>query len=128
MKKHILLIDDDEDELTLFVDALNRVNIPYKCTWAKTGEQALKQLIYLTPDIIFLDLHMPCMNGLECLAAIKQQPRLQTCPVILHSTNMTPDWRNEGIRLGAAACLSKSNSSLELAAILSEFIRDLEAV
>jgi CheY-like chemotaxis protein len=122
MKKHVLLIDDDEDELTLFIDALSQVKIPYKCTWAKNGEQALKQLLYLTPDIIFLDLNMPGMNGLECLAAIKQQPRLQDCPVILQSTAMTADWRDKGIRLGAASCLAKPNTSSELASILAEII------
>jgi CheY-like chemotaxis protein len=122
MKKHVLLIDDDEDELTLFIGALNQVNIPYKCTWAKSGEQALKQLIYLTPDIIFLDLNMPGMNGFECLAAIKEQSRLQTCPVILHSTAMTADWRDKGIRLGAAACLAKAGTPSELAVMLAELI------
>jgi CheY-like chemotaxis protein len=122
MKKHILVIDDDEDELTLFIDALNRLNIPYKCTWAKSGEQALKQLTYLTPDIIFLDLNMPRMNGLECLTAIKQQARLQACPVVLHSSAMTADWRDKGITLGAAACLVKSDTGSKLATILSELM------
>lgn len=129
MKKHIVLIDDDEDELTLFIGALNQVNIPYKCTWAKSGEQALKQLLYFTPDIIFLDLNMPRMNGFECLAGIKQLPHLQPCPVILHSTTMTADARKEGLRLGAAACLAKSDTASELAVILTEFIPiDLAAV
>ncbi|MDO6430563.1 response regulator [Flavitalea sp. BT771] len=124
MKKHILLIDDDQDELTLFVEALNKVNIPYKCTWAKDGEQALQQLTYLTPDIIFLDINLPGMSGFECLAAIKQRARLQVCPVILHSTNMTADCRDKGIKLGAAACLAKSDTPSELAGILEELIPD----
>ena len=122
MKKHVFLIDDDEDELTLFIDVLNKVNIPYKCTWAQSGEQALKQLAYLTPDIIFLDLNMPCMDGLECLAAIKQQPRLQACPVILHSSAAMADWREKGLRLGAAACLSKSETCSKITRILAEFM------
>ena len=122
MKKHILFIDDDEDELKLFIDALNDVNIPYKCTWAKSGEQALKQLTYFTPDIIFLDLNMPCMNGLDCLAAIKQQPRLKACPVVLHSTAMTVDWRIKGMRLGAATCLVKAETSSNLVLIMAQLI------
>jgi len=124
MKKHILLVDDDQDELTLFIDALDRLHIPYKCTWAKSGEQALQQLIYLTPDIIFMDVSMPGMSGFECLAAIRQRPRLQACPVILHSTGMTADFRDKGIRLGAAACFAKSDTPSELAVILEELIPD----
>lgn len=129
MKKHILLIDDDEDELALFVDALSQVKTPYKCTWAKNGEQALQQLLYLTPDIIFLDLNMPGMNGLECLDAIKQQSRLQDCPVILQSTALTADWRDKGIRLGAASCITKPDTPSKLASILAQIIQsDLATV
>jgi len=122
MKKHILFIDDDEDELMLFIDALNEVNIPYKCTWAKSGEHALKQLTYFTPDIIFLDLNMPCMNGLDCLAAIKRQPHLKACPVVLHSTAMNAEWKSKGMRLGAAACLVKSETSSNLVVLMAQLI------
>src|SRR5882762_7867987 len=100
MKKHILLIDDDEDEVIMLTDALKQVNMPYKCTWAKSGEQAVSQLAYLTPDLIFLDINMPGMNGFECLAAIKQVPRLQSIPVVLHSSAMSEDYRRRGMELG----------------------------
>jgi CheY-like chemotaxis protein len=122
MKKHILLIDDDQDELHIFVEALKQVSIPYKCTWAKSGEQALEQLLYLKPDIIFLDLHMPGMGGLECLAAIKRLPGVQHIPVNLHSSVMTAELRGQGMRLGASACFEKSASISELADMLQELM------
>ena len=118
MKKHILLIDDDEDDVTIFIDTLDRVDISYKCTWAKSGEQAISQLAYLVPDIIFLDINMPCMNGFECLAAIKQVPRLQQVPVVLYSSAMSEDCRAKGMNLGASACLAKQNAISELEDIL----------
>lgn len=122
MKKHILLIDDDEDELTIFMGGLDQVNIPYKCTWAKSGEQAIKQLTYLTPDIIFLDFNMPSMNGLDCLAAIKQLPGAQHVPVILHSFPITAELREKGMKLGATICLEKPETMTKLAGILKELI------
>jgi CheY-like chemotaxis protein len=122
MKKHILLIDDDEDEVTILIDALEQLNIPFKCTWAKNGEQAVSQLAYLTPDIIFLDVNMPGMNGFECLAVIKQVPRLQRIPVVLHSSVMSADYRARGIVLGASACLAKPDDISELAEKLRKLI------
>ena len=122
MKKHIMLIDDDEEELGIFVHALDQIGIPYKCTWAMNGEQALKQLPYLTPDIIFLDLHMPGMNGLECLSAIRQLPHLKGTPIILHSSALTDESRKKARNLGASACLEKSSNLSALETILSEFI------
>jgi CheY-like chemotaxis protein len=122
MKKHIMLIDDDEEELTLFVDMMNQLHIPYKCTWAISGEQAVKQLLYLAPDIIFLDLQMPGMDGLECLSAIKKLSHLKNIPVILHSSALTDEHREKARKLGASACLVKSGDISELEAILMEFI------
>jgi len=118
MKKHILLIDDDEDEVIMLTDALKQVNMPYKCTWAKSGEQAVSQLAYLTPDLIFLDINMPGMNGFECLAAIKQVLRLQGIPVVLHSSAMSEDYRRRGMELGAAACLAKPDTISDLMYLL----------
>jgi len=122
MKKHILLIDDDPDELDLLQDALDEMAFEYKCTWAQSGGQALEMLRYLEPDIIFLDINMPNMNGLECLAAIKRLPDRDTIPVVLSSTGMNNDIKNKGIEIGAAACIKKANTFDELNAVLNKFL------
>ncbi len=114
MKKHILLIDDEEDELIIFMDLLKKADFPCKCTWAKSGVQALSQLVYLAPDIIFLDVNMPGMNGLECLAAIRQMPHLQGTPVVLHSSVMSEDCCSKGQSLGAVACIEKTDTVSEV--------------
>ena len=115
MKKHIFLIDDDKEEMLVFTEALRRVPVPSKCTWARSGEQALQQLAYLTPDVIFLDLVIPGMDGLECLEAIRSIPRLQGIPVIVLSPALSMTARSRALALGASNCLSKSKNSKELA-------------
>ena len=114
MKKHILLIDDDEDELIIFMDLLKKADFPCKCTWAKSGVQALSQLAYLIPDIIFLDMNMPGMNGLECLAAIRQMPHLRAIPVVLHSSVISEDCCSKGMNLGAVAYIEKTDTVSEV--------------
>ncbi len=123
MTKHILVIDDDEDELYILEDALNELAIPHKCTWAKSGGHALVQLNDTMPDIIFLDVNMPHMNGLDCLAAIKQLPGRQNIPVILCSTGMNPDINHKGLQAGAVACIKKANTFNELSVVLSKFLK-----
>lgn len=122
MKKHFLIIDDDEDELMFFVEALNYMGVSCKCTWAKSGEQGLKQLAYLSPDVIFLDYNMPRMNGLECLKAIKTMPECADIPVILHSSKMEKQMRAEGLDLGAAACIRKPDNLPRLVHFLEAFL------
>jgi len=111
--KNVLLIDDDEDEINIFTEALQRAGIACNCAWADSGQHALQ--VKPVPDIIFLDVNMPCVNGLECLADIKKSPLLLSIPVILYSTGMTSELSRQGLLLGAAACIAKTYTIADLA-------------
>jgi CheY-like chemotaxis protein len=124
MTLHVLVIDDDEDELMVITKALESLNIPFKCTWAKDGEQGLKQLPYIAPDIIFVDYQMPGMNGLECLGAIKRMAHCLETPVILHSSAMEQRVQTMGRSLGAAACINKLDSFSQLSEFLDCFLHE----
>lgn len=113
MIKNVLLIDDDEDEISIFNEALQCAGITCNCTWADSEQQALQATP--VPDIIFLDVNMPCINGFECLADIKKSPSLLSIPVILYSTGMTSELCRKGLLLGAAACIAKAYTITDLA-------------
>lgn len=110
MKKHILLIDDDKDELGFIVTALDTIGMPYKCTWAQSGEQAIEQLQYLAPDYILLDINLPGIDGFQTLAHIKRLPGRGEIPVILYSTGMNKMAEQKGMALGAAFCIQKPDN------------------
>ena len=119
MKKHIFLVEDDKDDMLFFMEILQQLRVSTKCTWAQSGEQALQQLAYLSPDLIILDFCMPGMNGLECLEAIRSSPRLQAIPVVMYSSIFSDKVRQKALALGASACLEKAISTQELIGILA---------
>ena len=121
MKKHFFVIDDDEEEVQLIADALKRMKADCKCTWARTGEQALQQLQYLKPDVIFIDYNMDGMNGIQCLQAIKGLPNCTHVPVVLHSSLMTDQLCSNALKLGAFQCLQKPSSFDKLMTVLEPF-------
>jgi CheY-like chemotaxis protein len=124
MTLHVLVIDDDEDELLVITKALESLNVSFKCTWATNGEQGLKQLPGLRPDIIFVDYHMPGMNGLECVRAIRKLEHCNNTLVILHSTMMERRIQIVGNNLGASACINKSESVPQLTNFLNCFLHE----
>lgn len=102
MKKHILLVDDDKDELVIFMDALRRVPSEdgFKCTYASSTSQAYEMLKYLVPDYIFADFNIPGMNGLEFLQNVRDQQRFGNTQLLLYSTHISEDTKNKSDLLG----------------------------
>jgi len=124
MTLYVQIIDDDEDELMVITKALESLNISFKCTWATSGEQGLKQLSEIRPDVIFVDYQMPGMNGLECVSAIRKLEHCNNSLVILHSTIMEKRIQLMGSDLGASACINKSESVAQLTQFLDCFLHE----
>ena len=83
---HIAIAEDDPIDLALFRTALDRLGLKYMLTIAKDGEEArdfiLKQGRYRglpSADVIFLDLNLPKLTGLEVLREIPGSQELPVC-------------------------------------------------
>jgi CheY-like chemotaxis protein len=118
MKKHILLIDDDREELNLFMEALQHVPGSYKCTYSGTGVNALEMLNYLHPDFIFLDYNLPDINGLEVLSRIKKDRKLHDVSIYLYSSVISDAKDRAAKSLGVDGCIQKPGSIGEMSIAL----------
>jgi CheY-like chemotaxis protein len=124
MKPRILFIDDDKNQFGFFLDALMLVphDDGFKCTYASSIVQA--DVMFLAPDFIFADPHMPGMDGSEIIAFITSQPQLKNTKLCLYSTTINEQTDSLADDLGAS-CIKKSDSVNELAENLSAlFIGD----
>jgi CheY-like chemotaxis protein len=124
----IFYADDDQDEIGFFCEALKTIDCSIECITASNGEEALKLLQQLPPDIIFLDLHMPKMNGMECLIKLKMIPALKDVPVIIYSNADGEDRIAYLRQLGAAQFLSKNHNIADLSQQLRMILTDPELV
>ena len=77
----ILLVDDDRD----FVEATRIVleSAPYEVTIAYDGDEALRRVREVAPDLIILDVIMPEQHGFKVCEALKSDPDLSKIPVIM---------------------------------------------
>lgn len=85
----ILLIDDDEDDQLFFKEALELINPLLQCETAGNGKIALELLKSSDslPDLIFLDLNMPVMNGLEFLNHKNKDTKINKIPLGIFTTS-----------------------------------------
>ena len=123
--QNILLVDDDEDDQVLFIDALNQINNSFQCDVANNGMEAMLFLRTKTPtpDIIFLDLNMPKMNGYECLAEIMRETQFRDIPVVIYTTSTIEAETASPVLIQAAHFFSKPNDFTTFTKELSRILQ-----
>ncbi|MFY0253525.1 response regulator [Chitinophaga sp. 30R24] len=120
----VLLIDDDIDDRMIFGEVLKELAPDIIYHEAINGEDALTKLAQnLVPDLIFLDLNMPRVDGKQFLAEIRQLDHLKHIPVIIYTTSSHESDKKETKELGASYFLTKPNSLHELTHILTGILR-----
>jgi CheY-like chemotaxis protein len=107
----ILLVEDNEDDAFFFERALKASGIGSKVFRAEDGQQAINYLSgsgefaerskYPRPKLIFLDLKLPIVSGLEVLAWIRAHSEYRDTNVVVLTSSNEPDDFNEAQRLGA---------------------------
>jgi CheY-like chemotaxis protein len=87
LENYIILADDDPDHALLFNRILHKVAPSKNLAVAKDGEELFQMLFQKLPEILFLDLNMPCKSGLECLQQIRSTSEFADMKVIVYSSS-----------------------------------------
>jgi CheY-like chemotaxis protein len=115
------LIDDDVDDQKIFSIISEEIDDAISCSFANDGVYAMEKLAggRFIPDIIFLDVNMPRMDGVECLRRIKETRHLDHVPVFMYSTTADPETVALTKKMGARDFIVKPNNINELANVLT---------
>jgi CheY-like chemotaxis protein len=112
----ILVVDDDENDLQLTVSELERSGNATSIDVARDGMEALLFLRKHAapagrrpgpPDIVLLDLHMPCVDGLEVLREMRRDAALRDIPVVVFTSSPNEVDVRRSYELGANAYVVK---------------------
>lgn len=111
-KPRILIVDDEERNLKLMSAILE--NYDYVFETARNGVEALEKTKEFNPDLIFLDVMMPEMNGYEACRRLKENPATQYIPVVMLTALADRESRIKGLESGANDFLTKPIDSIEV--------------
>ncbi|MBU4023064.1 response regulator [Patescibacteria group bacterium] len=111
MEENILIIEDDKFLRELISKKL--ISQGFKIDEAIDGEEGLKKLQEIKPDLILLDLILPGLDGFEVLQRIKDDPGIASIPVLILSNLGQKDEIEKGLRLGAVDFLVKAHFTPE---------------
>jgi DNA-binding response OmpR family regulator len=119
-KPNILFVIDNE-ELRQFV--YQSLNDSFIITLASDGKEGLEKVFEILPDLIFSDVMMPKINGIELCKAIKNNELLNHIPVILLTSHTTEEHYLDGYKSGADDYLLKLFSVTLLKARIQNLIK-----
>lgn len=124
---HILitLADDDEDDRLFFTDAFEELKINTVVNTVNNGKELLNFLNHpdtILPNIIFLDLNMPILNGIDCLKEIKLNDKFRDIAIAIYSTSSSDQDIENTFVLGANIYIKKPSNFNDLKKILSDVV------
>lgn len=121
----VLYAEDDIEDVDTFCDMMLSIDPSVKCLNTQNGVETIEFLENATvlPDIIFLDINMPTMDGKSCLRNIRRDERFKAIPIIIYTTSGNPKDRELCLQLGANEYVQKPNTIQETKDKLSRFIR-----
>ncbi len=123
MIKNIYIADDDIDDISIFEEVLEDQSSDVTISTASDGYDlfaTMERNIPPRPDIIFLDLNMPKMNGHATLEQIKKDDRYKNIPVIIYSTSTEQSDMNLTYAAGADYFITKPPDFRRLGSILKQ--------
>jgi len=113
----ILLVDDDEEDLQMTIDALKESRLGNDLRVTRDGEELMDYLLHRgayadpadapMPGLILLDLNMPKKDGREALGEIKSNAELRKIPVIVLTTSKAEEDIFRSYDLGVNSFISK---------------------
>lgn len=110
-KVKVLLIEDEKEVLELYRLKLSLDD--YEVITAESGEEGLKKALTEKPDLIYLDIKMPQMDGFEVLQRLRAEKSTKDTPIVILSNFDEQDMIEKGLTLGANEYLIKSQFTPE---------------
>ncbi|ABW30835.1 response regulator [Acaryochloris marina] len=110
----ILLVEDDEGDIELTLEAFNRSKVALRVNVVRDGIEALDYLqkkgefeTARTPDLMLLDLNLPRKDGREVLTDMQESDRFKQIPVVVLTTSDADEDILKSYKIGANAYVTK---------------------
>ena len=125
MSYNILIVDDSKTIRSVIKKTLDLADVPVGDLYeAENGKEALDVMNSNWIDLIFADINMPVMTGIEMIKKMSEDNTLDKTPVIIVSTEGSKTRIDELLELGVKAYLRKPINPEELRNIVKEVMGD----
>ncbi len=122
MAKTVLIVDDESYIVKSLSFVMN--NAGFETGSASDGEEALRKVDEMVPDLVILDVMMPKLDGFEVCKAIRANPAWSTIKIIMLTAKGRDSEREKGLALGADDYLTKPFSTRDILKRVQEMMNE----
>jgi CheY-like chemotaxis protein len=119
MKMKILIVDDNND--TLEVLSLRVTQLRHEAIKARDSKEAIAYAEAASPDLIFMDMDLPDVDGVKTTAILKQNQKTSYIPVVAVTAWMSDLWREKALKVGIVDYLLKPIAPQTLKQTIEQF-------
>jgi two-component system cell cycle response regulator DivK len=122
VQKKILIVEDNNDSreiMNLFITKLG-----YQAIKAKNSNEAIAFAETEAPDLIFMDMELPDLDGVKTTAILKQNPKTSHIPVVALTAWMSELWEEKASKVGITTYLLKPISPQTLKQTIEEYTNE----
>ena len=114
----VLIVENDEDIRNLLIEQLRYKH--HRVGGSSDGLAALRRIKRRRSDVLFLDIMMPIMNGIELISELAKDSETSNIPIVLVTAVSTPDVTMKAVRLGVKYRLTKPWETKHLDFVLEQ--------
>lgn len=120
----IIYAEDDIEDFNFLCEIVKSRNSSIDIMNTRNGAETLEFLenAVVLPDLIFMDINMPAMDGKACLREIKKDIRFKDLPIVVYTTSRDPKDKLQCLQLGATDYVEKPHSVKAAYEVLGKFI------
>ena len=118
-----VLVVDDEPNIVISLEYVMK-NAGYDVATAYDGEEALKKINELKPDLVILDVMMPKRDGFDVLKTVREDPALNSVRILMLTAKGRDEEREKGLSLGANDYMTKPFSTRDVVARAQELLSE----
>lgn len=118
----ILLVDDDIEEYEFMTSALQKLRVSADVFHVQQCEDVTAVIKKHNPDMVFIDINMPSINGIDCLKSVRSHASFESLPIIIYSTSNNSSDIQESFKHKANLYVVKPNTFNKLTASLERVL------
>ena len=119
--KKILIVEDNNDSREILRLFLTKIG--HQVIKASNSKEAISRAEAERPDLIFMDIQLPDVDGVKTTAILKQNPKTSRIPIVALTAGMSELWREKALKVGIVDYQLKPVSPLVLKQTIEKFTK-----